>query len=44
MTELLTPAAATLLTLSCAEEASWLPVNTTLTSTFDLRSASNGSQ
>jgi hypothetical protein len=44
MTELLTPAAAILLTLSCAEEASWLPVNTTLTFTFALSSASIGNQ
>jgi hypothetical protein len=44
MTELLTPAAATLLTLSCADEASWLPVNTGMKSTLARRSASNGSQ
>ena len=44
MTVLFTPAAAILLTLSWAEEASWLPVNTTLMLTLVRRSASNGSQ
>jgi hypothetical protein len=40
----LTPAAAILLTLSCAEDASWLPVNTTLMLTFERSKASIGSQ